>query len=156
MDYKGIVTDSIQETVSKMLGVTSTKTLEENAESSPIKVEDFTIIIGIAGTITGQLIFGFKEEVVKKIAEKMIEQEVENLDELAISAVSELTNVLSGNATINLVEAGSKKLGMSPPSIVMGKSMRISTKINPITRYKIKVESFGDITLHIALKEKEE
>ena len=139
-----------------MLGAPATTVLEESAESSPIKVEDFTIIIGIAGKITGQLIFGFKEDVVKKIAEKMIEQEVDNLDELAISAVSELTNVLSGNATINLVEAGSKKLGMSPPSIVMGKSMRISTKINPITRYKVKVESFGEITLHIALKEKEE
>ena len=139
-----------------MLGATSTKTIEESAESSPIKVEDFTIIIGIAGNITGQLIFGFKEEVVKNIAEKMIEQEVENLDELVISAVSEFTNVLSGNATINLVDAGSKKLGMSPPSIVMGKSMRISTKINPITRYKLKLEKYGDITLHIALKEKEE
>ena len=34
--------------------------------------------------------------------------------------------------------------------------MRISTKINPITRYKIKLENFGEITLHIALKEKEE
>ena len=43
-----------------------------NAESSPIKVEDFTIIIGIAGNITGQLIFGFKEDVVKIIAEKMM------------------------------------------------------------------------------------
>ena len=156
MDYKGIVVESMQETIGRMLGSKTDVYMEEAEESSPIKVEDFTVIIGIAGKITGQLIFGFKEETVKNIAQVMIEQEVDELDELTMSAVAELTNVISGNATIKLVDAGSKKLGMSPPSIVMGKSMRISTKITPITRYRVKIEKFGDVILHIALRERDE
>lgn len=156
MDYKGIVVESMQETIGRMLGSKTDVYMEEAEESSPIKVEDFTVIIGIAGKITGQLIFGFKEETVKNIAQMMIEQEVDELDELTMSAVAEFTNVISGNATIKLVDAGSKKLGMSPPSIVMGKGMRISTKITPITRYRVKIEKFGDVILHIALRERDE
>ncbi len=156
MEYKKIVVDSIKETIKKMLDTELDIVMEEEAESSPIKVEDFTVIIGIAGKITGQLIFGFKEENVKCIASRMIEQEVDELDDLAMSAVAEFTNVAAGNSTIMLVDAGSKKLGMSPPSIVMGKSMRISTKINPITKYKIKTQKYGEFLLHIALKEREE
>ena len=107
MEYKKIVVDSIKETIKKMLDTELDIVIEEEAESSPIKVEDFTVIIGIAGKITGQLIFGFKEENVKCIASRMIEQEVDELDDLAMSAVAEFTNVAAGNSTIMLVDAGS-------------------------------------------------
>ncbi len=155
MDYKGIVLESVAETASKLVSIRP-EMREIGEETSPITVEDFTIIIGMAGQISGQLIFGFREEMVKKIAEKMLEQETEELDELTISAVAEFTNVISGNATIKLVDAGSKKLGMSPPSIVMGKNMRISTKIKPINKYKLFFDGLGDVVLHVALKEKED
>lgn len=155
LDYKKIVLDAITATAGKMLQEEPVMN-EVGEERSPIKVEDFTIIIGIAGRISGQLIFGFKEGIAEKIAQIMIGQTTSVLDELTISAVAEFTNVLSGNATIELVDAGSKKLGMSPPSIVMGKSMRISTKIKPITKYKVEFASFGSFSLHVALKEKVE
>jgi chemotaxis protein CheX len=124
-------------------------------ERSPIKVEDFTVIMGMAGQVSGQLIFGFKEEIVKKIAEIMIEQEVTELDELTISAVAEFTNVMAGNSTIVLVEQGkNKKIGMSPPSIVQGKNMRISTKVKPINKFTLDFGKVGKVSLHVALKEK--
>ena len=110
----------------------------------------------MAGQVTGQLIFGFSDETIKIIAKRMIEQEVEELDELAISAVAEFTNVLAGNATITLVDEGSKKLGISPPSIIMGKNMRVSTKVKPIRKYKVTFKNIGDMIIHVALKEKEE
>lgn len=155
MEYEKIAIESIVETSGKLVGVNPVSK-EIGLETSPISVEDFTIIIGIAGQITGQLIFGFNDETIRKIAEEMIGQEAPDLDELTISAVAEFTNVLSGNITINLVDAGSKKLGMSPPSIVMGKNMRVSTKIKPINKYKLNYGDLGDLTLHIALKEREQ
>ena len=103
MSYKDIVLKAIINSSEKMLKVRPTYN-EIGDEKSPIRVEDFTIIMGIAGKVSGQLIFGFKEEVVKKIAEIMIEQNVESLDELAVSAVAEFTNVLSGNSTIDIVD----------------------------------------------------
>lgn len=154
MEYEKIALESIVNTSKKLIGL-SPIAKEIGMETSPISVEDFTIIIGIAGQITGQLIFGFNDTTIKKIAEKMIGQETNELDELTISAVAEFTNVLSGNITISLVDAGSKKLGMSPPSIVMGKNMRVSTKIKPINKYKLDYAELGELTLHVALKERE-
>lgn len=154
MDYQNIVLESLLETSEKMLKVRA-KISPYEEERSPIKVEDFTVIMGMAGQVSGQLIFGFKEETAKKIAETMIEQEVLELDELTISAVSEFTNVLAGNSTIKLVEdEKNKKIGMSPPSIVQGKNMRISTKVMPIHKFIFEFENIGKVTLHVALKEK--
>jgi len=154
VDYQNIVLESLLETSEKMLKVRA-KISPYEEERSPIKVEDFTVIMGMAGQVSGQLIFGFKEETVKKIAETMIEQEVSELDELTISAVAEFTNVLAGNSTIKLVEdEKNKKIGMSPPSIVQGKNMRISTKVMPIHKFIFEFENIGKVTLHVALKEK--
>lgn len=156
MDYEKIVVDTMVETAQKILKQKAENVRCIGEENSPLTVEDFTIIVGMAGQVTGQLIFGFSDETIKVIAKKMIEQDVEELDELAISAVAEFTNVLAGNATINLVDEGSKKLGISPPSIIMGKNMRVSTKVKPIRKFKITFKDIGDMVIHIALKEKEE
>ncbi|BDU50047.1 chemotaxis protein CheX [Haliovirga abyssi] len=153
MNYEKIAVDTISDISEKIIGVKGEASYVCE-EISPISVENTTIIIGIAGQIKGQLIFGFTEETVRAIASKMIGQKVEMIDELAMSAIAEFANVLSGNVTINLVESGSKRLGVSPPSIVTGKHMKISTKIKPIHKFKIEYSGIGDITLNIALKEK--
>ena len=153
MDFKQITLDSLKETGAKMMH-SEPVFIESGEENSPIAVEDFTVIIGIAGQISGQLIFGFEEKSNLIIAKEMLGMDVTDMDELTISAVAEFTNVLGGNVTIKLVDAGSKKLGMSPPSIVMGKNMRVSTKVKPIYKYKVKFEDKGEFTLHLALKEK--
>lgn len=155
MDYQNIVLEAIVNTSEKMLKKRPV-IKESGEEKSPIKVEDFTIIMGMAGQVSGQLIFGFRENVVKKIAEIMIEQDVNELDELTISAVAEFTNVLAGNCTIDIVDKGlNKKIAMSPPSIVQGKNMRISTKVMPIEKFVLNFgESIGEVVLHVALKEK--
>ena len=124
MEYEKIVVDTMTATAQKILKQEPDSVRCVGEENSPLTVEDFTIIVGMAGQVTGQLIFGFSDETIKIIAKRMIEQEVEELDELAISAVAEFTNVLAGNATITLVDEGSKKLGISPPSIIMGKNIR--------------------------------
>lgn len=155
MDYKGIAVEAIKNTAEEMLGE-SIESEDLGEKKSPIEVENFAIIVGLAGQIAGQLVFGFTEEMVFKIARKMIQQEVMELDELTLSAIAEFANVLSGHVTMDLVEAGSKRLGMSPPSIVMGKDLKISTKIQPIEKININMKEYGNMSLHIALKEKKE
>lgn len=156
MEYRKIVLETMGETGERVIKEKLIEMREIAEETSPIAVEDFTIIIGMAGQIGGQVIFGFKEDIVKIIASKMIEQEVTVMDELAISAVAEFTNVVCGNATIVLVDQGAKKIAISPPSIIMGKNMRVSTKIKPIQKYRFVYENVGEVIVHMALKEKEE
>jgi len=156
MDYKGIAVEAIINTAEEMLD-RKIKYGESAEMKSPLEVENFAIIVGIAGQVTGQIIFGFKEEVVNSITSHMIGQETLELDDLTLSAVAEFANVLSGHVTIDLVDSGcSKKLGMSPPSIIMGKDLKISTKIQPIQKVRLEIEEYGDMSIYIALKEKKE
>lgn len=153
MDYNKIILTAFESTSEKMIKV-KPETVSKGEEKSPIKAEEVAIIIGLAGQISGQIIYCLSEETVFNITSKMIRQATNELDELTISAITEFINVLSGNATIELVEAGSKKLGMSPPSIIMGRGMRISTKIEPINIFKLNYEEIGEMTVYIALKER--
>ncbi|OQY08410.1 MAG: hypothetical protein B6I28_04755 [Fusobacteriia bacterium 4572_132] len=155
MDYVGISIEAIKNTAEEMLE----KKIDYNflgEKKSPLELENFAIIVGIAGQVAGQLIFGFNEEVVKLISAQMIGQAVTEMDELALSAIAEFVNVVSGHVTIDLVESGSKKLGMSPPSIIMGRDLKISTKIEPIKEIKMSIENYGEVSIYIALKERKE
>ena len=156
MDYKGIAVEAIVNTAEEMLGK-KIKCGESSEMKSPLEVENFAIIVGIAGQVAGPIIFGFQEEVVNNITSHMIGQETKELDDLTLSAIAEFANVLSGHVTIDLVDSGcSKKLGMSPPSIIMGKDLKISTKIQPIQKVKLEMEEYGNMSIYIALQEKKE
>ncbi|MGM0508375.1 MAG: chemotaxis protein CheX [Fusobacteriota bacterium] len=154
MDYKKITQEAIRNTAIEMLGkdVTMDEVIEE---SSPLHINEFAIIVGIGGEIAGQLIFDFKDGLALKIASILIEQDMDEFDELSRSAVSEFANVLGGHVTMDLVDAGSDKLGMSPPSMIMGENMSMSTKIKPIYKIDTYIKDLGEMCVHMALKERE-
>ncbi len=68
-----------------------------------VKKEDFTrdtiiIMLGIIGEIRGQVMLVFSNETACSIASKMICMPITQLDELSTSAISELGNMILGNA----------------------------------------------------------
>lgn len=136
-----------EKTVNDAIKVTSKKILKEEPkveklgdEKSPIKVDDFNTILGIVGDISGQIIFGFKEGAPSKIVSKMLGREVGEETELCISGVAEFANILSGNAATELFEETGGTVHITPPSIVMGKEVMLSTTIKEISSYKLTYE----------------
>ena len=79
------------------------------------------IIVGIIGDIKGNVIYATTVDNAKKIASiMMMGMPVLELDELAQSAISELTNMLTANAAINFSNEDIN-INISTPTLMYGK-----------------------------------
>lgn len=88
------------------------------------------IILGIVGMIKGNVVFCMDTEDAKKIASiMMMGMEVEELDELSKSALSELSNMLTANAATNFSNEGIS-IDISTPNLLYGDhiSIQMSSK----------------------------
>ena len=78
------------------------------------------IIVGIIGDIRGNVIYGLSLNDAKKIASTMMMgMPVDNFDELAQSAISELSNMLTANVAINYSEQDIN-VNISTPTLIHG------------------------------------
>lgn len=96
-------------------------------KTSPYDSDSVIIILGITGKIRGQVIFNMSRKVALMIASAMMGgMEVTQLDEIAKSAISEMTNMILGNTATILFNRGIK-IDITPPSLLLGESMQISS-----------------------------
>lgn len=85
-----------------------------------------TIIVGITGEMRGQVILSLDEKVACKIASAMMMgMPVPELNDMAKSAVSELANMILGNAATIFSTKGIS-VDITPPNLVMGSNMSFS------------------------------
>ena len=78
------------------------------------------IILGVTGAMTGQVIISMPESKAKDIASRMMMgMPVETLDDMAISAISELGNMIMGTAATMLSENG-VIIDITPPVVELG------------------------------------
>ena len=85
------------------------------------------IIVGIVGDIRGNVIYGLNLKDAKKIASTMMMgMSVEKFDELAQSAISELTNMLTANIATNFSN-DNININISTPTLVHGKFIANAT-----------------------------
>lgn len=82
-------------------------------------VEDYVWIqIGVSGQMTGDVVFGLHEQVALKLVTAMMGGFVmTELDEMGQSAISELGNMISGNASTILYNKG-VKVDITPPKLL--------------------------------------
>lgn len=86
------------------------------------------IIVGIVGDLKGNIIYCLDTESAKQIASKMMMgMEVIEFDELAQSAISELSNMLTANASIEFSNMNIS-INISTPTLMYGDNIR--TKFN--------------------------
>ncbi|WAM32135.1 chemotaxis protein CheX [Caldicellulosiruptor naganoensis] len=91
------------------------------------KVEQVVVIIGMTGNIKGQVNFCMSLDAAKNIASKMMGgYPVTEFDDLAKSAIGELANMIMGNTSMLFSQKG-LKVEITPPSILMGENMILST-----------------------------
>lgn len=89
-----------------------------------VKPSEFTedtlvIIIGVTGEMKGQVMLSFTDAVACNIASRMMMMPVEQLDEISTSAISELGNMIMGNAsTVFSVEGIG--IDITPPTMCRG------------------------------------
>lgn len=109
------------------------------------------VICGVTGTIAGQVIYGMSLMTADKLASVMLGQPVKTFDQLAASAIAELGNMITGNASSNLSEAG-YVTDITPPTIIRGKDVKITTLHIPALVIPIITEQ-GEVELTVSLTE---
>lgn len=77
------------------------------------------IIIGFTGKMKGQVMISFEYEIALDIASKMIMMNISEMDEFAKSAISELGNMILGNAATIFSTQGID-IDITPPTIGTG------------------------------------
>ncbi len=87
-----------------------------------VKSNGVIVNIGLIGMLQGNILYNISIESAKKIASKMMMgMPVNDFDEIAKSAISELGNMLAANAAIAL-EAKGVQIDISPPTLFTGDS----------------------------------
>lgn len=80
--------------------------------------EDILICIGMTGDMESEVIFDIKKQQAMVIASKMMGgMEVKELDEMSMSAISELGNMVMGHTSIKLSQLGTN-VDIKPPQIL--------------------------------------
>jgi chemotaxis protein CheX len=111
---------------------------------------DLTIIIKIGGDSEGTIILNMDTETALKLCNWMNESDFESLTPLGMDVISELANMIAGNATSLLNDLG-YSFKVSPPLILTQDSI-LETIPNWETFQIPLVTGCGEITMNIALR----
>ncbi|HOW82396.1 MAG TPA: chemotaxis protein CheX [Spirochaetota bacterium] len=120
-------------------------------KESPIPSMDVSIIIGITGAVTGEVVYSLGFNMVTKIAEilapglspEQIKGEYKDI-------IGELANMITGNA-MNLFATKGKTIEITTPTVVEGKDFTI-TMIKQTTLGINLYSPMGQLEMNIALK----
>lgn len=77
------------------------------------------IMLGVTGEMCGQVIISFENDIALDIASRMCMMQLESMNELAESAISELCNMILGN-TATVFSTKGIAIDITPPTICKG------------------------------------
>ena len=107
------------------------------------------VIYGVTGAIQGWIVYGMSMTTADKIASAMLGEPVITFNQLAASAISELGNMISGNAMANL-SSMDYTCDITPPTIIRGKNVKISSTNLPVLILPLCVKQ-GQIEMALSL-----
>ncbi|MCE5170132.1 chemotaxis protein CheX [Paenibacillus profundus] len=115
---------------------------------------DFRIQVGLTGQLSGHVAFGLNEDVAIKMASAMMGGfPLEALDTIGESAISELGNMISGNATTLMYNQG-LRVDITPPQLLV--SSDHSGPINQAMAVPLIMGGIGrfDVLMHFGYSDK--
>ena len=121
-------------------------------KSSSQPVLGVATIVGLAGDVEGRVLIDMSHDTAIKIASEMNMEKMTALDELGKATITELANMITGQAVTKLHDLGFK-FDLTPPSIVTGKDMVISD--SGVEALIVPIElPHGKLEINVAIKEK--
>ncbi|MCY6371670.1 chemotaxis protein CheX [Clostridium ganghwense] len=136
-------------TVMPQLGFSDIKKHGVSIKDKKLKSIGVMIILGIVGNIKGNVVYGMNIESAKKIASKMMMgMPVNELDDMAQSAISELSNMVTANASMNFSNIGINT-NISTPTLMYGKDFEVKMNADKVLCVGILVDNIP-IEINIA------
>ncbi len=128
------------------------KTGTPSLRQSPFLSDEVLIMLGIVGSLKGEVILSMQKETSKSIASRMMMgMPVDELTEMAKSALCELGNMIMGNVATLLFNEG-VQIDITPPTLLTGSNIEVSA--NNMVTICIPIEAEGHkIILDVSIKE---
>jgi chemotaxis protein CheX len=110
------------------------------------------ILCGVNGDLEGLVMYSMSKDTALSIAELMLGQKPRVFDQLVASAISELGNMITGNSS-SIFSGQGIVCNITPPTLVRGNSIRISTFNTPTLVIPLVFEGVGTIEINVSLRE---
>lgn len=105
--------------VMKNMCQTDVKIGKPYVRTTEFSSDSMIIMIGVTGEMRGQVVIGFALDVACDIASKMMMMPVTEMNEISMSAIGELGNMVMGNAATILSTKGIG-IDITPPTLCRG------------------------------------
>lgn len=137
------------ETVMPQLGFTKVNAMDVT-QSTHLKLDGVIIIVGLVGTVKGNVVYCMDVEAAKRIVSvMMMGMPVTQIDEMAQSALSELTNMLTANAATFFTQQG-ETVDISTPTLFQGEHVGVKMVTDEILHLPIEVDGIP-IAVRVAI-----
>lgn len=142
--------ESINE-VMPQLGFSSVVLKSTDVKGKKMQVSGVIITIGIVGDKKGNVVYNIDLNGAKQIASTMMMgMSVEEFDEMAKSAISELSNMLTANATIKLADMGFG-VDISVPALMYGEDIEVNVNVEKVFCVNFDVDGIS-LAANVALE----
>lgn len=132
--------------VMPMLGFTTPQKVGLTVKPSNIKSKGVMVIVGIVGTVKGNVIYSMTQETAKSIASTMMcGMPVNELDDMAQSAISELANMLTAQTSMIFSESNIST-DISTPTFMCGNDFFVKASLEKVLCVKM---AAGNIEMEI-------
>lgn len=114
-----------------------------------------SVVMGIIGKYSGRMILDMSNDTARKIAGSLF-QKNELSDEEVINVMSEISNIIAGNAC-SFINKKNELFGLrvAPPTVMYGESIKISKpKLDTINSVEAEID-FGEIYMNIGFNRSE-
>lgn len=137
--------------VMPQLGFSEVKKQSLVLKEKNIRSNGVMVILGIVGDVKGNVVYSLDVDSAKKIASVMMMGfPVNDFDDMAQSAVSELTNMLTATASMNFANIGTS-INISTPTLMFGEDFEMKMNIDKIISVSLTVNNIP-IEINIGLE----
>ncbi len=120
--------------------------------SNQFTTDDVTAVIGVSGRLEGNVLYGFSQETAYAVMSLMLGEPVNDLNnEMGLSAIGEIANMITGNAATRLSQVG-YPCNISPPVIIEPLGSRFTTFGTSQIRVTFK-SPLGPLSVRLSLYE---
>ncbi len=140
--------------MSEVLDGSDVKRGELFLKSTTQPVMGVAAIVGLAGSVEGRVLFDMSRETAIAVASAMNGEEMNGIDEMTKSTITELANMITAQAVTKLYE-NDFQFDLTPPAIITGDNMEVS---NPNVEALIVPMQLpqGKIEINVAVRERSE
>ncbi|TVQ25241.1 MAG: chemotaxis protein CheX [Spirochaetaceae bacterium] len=128
VEYINPFVESAYSVIQEVLGV-EVKRGDLYLKSTSMPVMGVAAIVGLAGDVEGRVLFDMSKETAIKIANGMLSsmdmEPIETLNDMGRATITELANMITGQAVTKLHDLGFT-FDLTPPAIFTGDNMEVS------------------------------